>query len=162
VAQWLADTQGTAHVRPEERWNPQPDRRASIHCYAFAGPTPGNAAFAARCERTLGARSHRIANQRDTVTHAWEPGSMAGISALYPSPVLPVPGLDQLAAQVARSVEPLGYRHVNAAPAHFEAPVDRRFSALPLQLAHQHSQAYMDHHGLGDVLPTTSMFDPIR
>ncbi len=162
VAQWLSDTQGTAHVRPQESWNPQPDRRATIHCYAFAGPTPGNAAFATRCERTLGTRNHRIANHRDTVTHAWEPGSMAGVPALYPPPVLPVLGLDQLATQVAGSVEPLGYRHVNAAPTRFQAPLDPRLSVLPLQIAHQHSQAYLDQFGLGDVLPTTSVFDPIR
>jgi hypothetical protein len=40
LALWLADTQGRDHVRDEDLWDPE--KKAQIYAYSFAGPTAGN------------------------------------------------------------------------------------------------------------------------
>src|SRR5262245_1838210 len=50
VALWLKDALDSG--REDESWDPS--RRARVRCHAFAGPTPGNEAFAARIGEKLG------------------------------------------------------------------------------------------------------------
>ena len=80
LALWLKETQT---ARGDNRgWDDS--GQATIRCVTFAGPTPGNAAFAKRIESAL-PDHHRIANDRDIVTHAWEKGQLAALGQLYPA-----------------------------------------------------------------------------
>jgi len=79
VALWLREALDV----PPERWDA--GRGARVHCYAFAGPTPGNAAFARRFEAALGATHHHVRNMNDIITHAWQPDELRQIPALYGS-----------------------------------------------------------------------------
>ena len=110
LALWLADTQGRS-VEPPAQWDP--DRKARLHVYTFAGPTPGNAAFTARFQSapTIVER-YRSANPFDIVPHVWNPTEIKEISGLYRDQLmfLKVP-----ADVVAASVKIFGYEHEGAA-----------------------------------------------
>jgi len=77
VALWLADTIG--------EWDPA--EKVAVSCWAYAGPTPGNAAFARYITRRMGGRLYRVANSKDVVPHAWNLDDLVELKALY------VPGL---------------------------------------------------------------------
>jgi acetyl esterase/lipase len=91
VALWLKDSLSSAD--PAEHWDG--GRGARIRSHAFAGPTPGNAAFANRIDMTLGADHHHLRNTNDLVTHGWQvsdlqqiPPCMAphrGLASLLPA-----------------------------------------------------------------------------
>ena len=83
VALWLAETRDPQAVPPTQCWDPS--GRAKVRCYAFAGPTPGNAAFATRVERKLDQGHHRIVNTNDVVTHAWDTGGPHGATSTTPT-----------------------------------------------------------------------------
>ena len=68
VALWLKDSLLVGGPgRALGRWTRGADPR-----HAFAGPTPGNAAFANRIDKTLGADHHHLRNTNDLVTHGWQ------------------------------------------------------------------------------------------
>ena len=73
LALWLED------IRSE--WDPR--GLATISIYAYAGPSPGNAHFAAYIEGRFGDRLHRIYNPLDVVTHAWKVADLSELKALY-------------------------------------------------------------------------------
>ena len=79
VALWLKDSLLSAD--PAEHWDG--GRRPRIICHAFAGPTPGNAAFADRIDRTLGADHHHLRNTNDLVTRGWQVSDLREIPTLY-------------------------------------------------------------------------------
>jgi hypothetical protein len=73
LALWLHDNQST--------WDPQ--GKAVISVYPLAGPTPGNAAFAAYYSSALGATTNRLWNPFDVVPLAWNHESMGKMADLY-------------------------------------------------------------------------------
>jgi hypothetical protein len=117
----------------EETW--AATRKAQIACYSFAGPTPGNAAFAERFNARLGSRMHRVVNRRDVVPQAYAPEKLRSLLEFYP--VLR-PAVDL----VVSSVAPLGYTHVAGDLLEIES---RQMSENPIDdLIHQHLDAYLD------------------
>ena len=116
-AQWLADSQGDA-LDLASAWDP--DRKSVVRCFSFAGPTPGNAAFAARVDSVLGARCPRVANALDPVPNAWAVRDadpqlcIERIPALYEPDQAPPAALRDLAPVVADDVRPLRYGHTGA------------------------------------------------
>ncbi len=143
VALWLRETRDDAD--DAEGWDPT--RRARVRCYGFAGPTPGNAAFADRVGEMLGADHHRLANTNDLVTRAWNPVDIEAVPRLYGAETAP---LKPLAELMADHVRPLGYTHIEVGAEGFQGRVGMGRS-LPAELVHQHMEAYLEHLGLSDI-----------
>jgi hypothetical protein len=78
LALWFKQRQGLAGG-----WDA--DGKATISVVAFAGATPGNAAFAELFDAQLGAACMRIHNERDIVPHAWDALGMGSVGELYES-----------------------------------------------------------------------------
>jgi Lipase (class 3) len=73
LALWLHDTQST--------WDPQ--GKAHFEVYPLAGPTAGNAAFAAYYDSVFGEATYRMWNPFDVVPLAWNHESMGKMADLY-------------------------------------------------------------------------------
>ena len=144
LALWLKETQTP---RGDSRgWDAS--GQASIRCVTFAGPTPGNAAFAKRIEIAL-PDHHRIANERDIVTHAWEKGQLAALGPLYPAG-------KALFDEAARDLAGLDYQHAGTGVVAFSGrpPQDD----FVLEVIHQHLDAYLIHFGLHDRIKAVTFF----
>lgn len=113
--------------------------RADVRCFTFAGPTAGNAAFAARYDAVLGARTRCIVNRRDIVPQAWAVDDLARVGATYPLLDIPTDAL-------SRSVDRLGYTHVAGTQVAFTPSGTAR--ALGEELIYQHLDAYLKEAGL--------------
>jgi lipase (class 3) len=133
VALWLRE----ALDAPDERWDA--GRGARVGCHVFAGPTPGNATFAARIDRMLGSRHQHVRNRHDLVTHAWQADELREIPALYGSRTAL---FEPVVTAIVRDVEPLAYRHARSGVRMIEGRLDpgRGFA---LELLHQHLDAYL-------------------
>lgn len=161
LALFLADTQaGTSAVPLSYRWNSGP--AATISCYAFAGPTPGNTAFAAHFNQRLGRTFYRYANKLDLVTYAWQSDELLKIANLY-GDKLPAPrGLEKLLGQMSAEVKELDYCQLgrdydepgfvkNRTERHVIQFAPLTAAAAPvfaLEAAHQHIGGYLDVLGL--------------
>lgn len=162
----LDQLRGKDHVRRRDRWDP--DEQATVHCYSFAGPTAGNAAFAELSDRVIGDRCHRIANRLDIVPHAWMPRPtprarglyIENIPRVYGDEVHELRGLRKLAGAVAADVEPLGYTHVGKHVTLLDGAVDPKRRLFLEQVAYQHMEAYLELLGLGS-LTTEDFFSPL-
>jgi hypothetical protein len=138
LALWLADTR--------DEWDTS--GRASVGCYAYAGPTPGNGAFGKRVRSRVTGPCGRIVNSNDIVTHAWDESGIGSIAALYP------PGLAWLApiaAAIQKNLAANRYEHVDIAPETFAGTLLTSGGvpdSSPLQIVHQHMDAYLDYCGL--------------
>ena len=166
LALFLDDTQRNDEipVRRHYRWNPA--SRAAIHCFAFAGPTPGNTAFAEYFNRHLGRRFYRYGNQLDIVTHAWQSDRLRGLAGIFGESATPPPGLELVFGEMAEEVERLDYTHpgldfpVTDAPGNrvekhvieFTGPLQAGNNSYLLQALHQHVEAYIDLLGLGKLI----------
>jgi len=104
VAVWLRDALDSGE--PGESWDPS--RSARVACYAFAGPTPGDAGFARRIERTLGPNLRHLRNMNDIVTRAWQADELRGIPDLYGDRTAVFKPLVKL---IVDDVAWLGYQH---------------------------------------------------
>ena len=121
-----------------EAWAPA--KRAVVDCFAFAGPTPGDAAFAKRYDAALGSRTRCIVNRRDVVPQAWSVKTLGGVGSLYPPLSLAAGGL-------SASVEKLAYAHVGGTHVEFERPQTESRTMVD-DLIHQHMNAYLEEAGL--------------
>jgi hypothetical protein len=166
VAQWLSDTRHSRRVA----WNPERD--ATIRCFAFAGPTPGNRAFARLYDETLGPRGHRISNRNDLAPHAWAVPSRhfephldllqipdISRSALAASPQTHAL-LEDVAVRIADEVRPLAYAHTGGSVRVFEGKIDEKHDFFGHVLT-QHTTAYIQELGLERHLKLSDMGTPL-
>lgn len=166
LALFLSDTQRNDEIPVRRRYQWNPAHRSKIQCYAFAGPTPGNTAFANYFNRQLGRNYFRYSNKLDIVTLVWQAEKLRSISSVYGESVNSLPGLDLLFAEMAEEVETLDYCHPGEnypatdtpdgrAEQHvfeFSGPLEEGNSSYILQELHQHIQAYINFMGLDKVL----------
>jgi hypothetical protein len=138
LALWLKETQTSRSGA--RAWNT--DGQATIGCVTFAGPTPGNAAFAQRIEAQL-QDHHRIANTNDIVTHGWEEGQLKAVGQLYGKQSAP---FKRLFDAVADDVAGLDYRHAQTGVLTFAGAVDPNRTFVP-EAIHQHLDAYLERFG---------------
>jgi hypothetical protein len=131
-----------AVVGPGRHWDGGRQPRILVH--AFAGPTPGNAAFADRIDRTLGADHHHLRNTNDLVTRGWQVSDLREIPTLYGTRTA---ALALLVPGTIADVEPLDYRHAQSGMVTFEGKLHRN-GGLASELIHQHMDAYLAHTGL--------------
>jgi hypothetical protein len=165
LALWLAQTQGTDGVRPHLQWDR--DRRATVGCWSYAGPTAGNATFATMSDAVIGDRCHRVSNRLDMVPHAWQvrPGGrkadgfyIENIPNLYGRGVHAIKALGPLARSVSRDVRPLDYRHVGKHVTELDGEVDPDKTLFTEQVAYQHMEAYLEGLGMGEYADTRTFF----
>jgi hypothetical protein len=155
LAAWLVDTQGTESVTPADQWDPE--RVATVQAYAFAGPTPGNGAFARHVDAILGDRCHRTFNRLDLVPHAFATRDLEMIPGLYDPPPSERKVLDVLAAKLIRAVKPLDYQHTCSDS--MELP-GQLVGGLPFvaQAIHQHLDGYFEQMGLSGEMGMQTFF----
>jgi len=120
-----------------------PSGTSTIGCVTFAGPTPGNGAFARRVDQELGSAHQRIANTNDVVTHAWETHQLEAIAGLFDRRSAP---LQKLLATVAAATRPFDYQHASTGFLGF--PGEIQSGSLGAELIHQHLNAYLERFGL--------------
>ncbi|MCZ6506433.1 MAG: hypothetical protein O7A04_00075, partial [Acidobacteria bacterium] len=84
--------------------------RASVAVWAFAGPTPGDADFAAYYDQRLGNATRRIHNPYDAVPLAWQADQMETIPGLYQPEIKPLLGLRELVCLAIDATENKHYR----------------------------------------------------
>lgn len=155
VALWLTDTQGRQSDQAEQ-WDP--DSKAALHCYSFAGPTAGDAEFAAHSDAVL-KDCHRIWNCRDVVPRAFIPNDLRATSASYGLSGLEKKAIDELTDRVADAVSPCAYQHPCGPGISFDpSPLTPR--PLALQIIHQHLDAYLEHYGLDNEMTAVSLLGP--
>ncbi len=146
LALWLRDTQ--------KQWDPHD--RATICVYAYAGPTPGNAAFAAYLDARFGNRVHRIANRLDVVAHAWDVGDLADLKALYTPEIPRDAGWDKAIDVAIAATNGIRYRQIDPSPLLLDGKVKPdlvwrrvpRLLNLAVQILYQHTLAYFELMGL--------------
>jgi hypothetical protein len=124
---WLAETWASG-------------RNVAIDCFSFAGPTGGNAPFAAHYDAVLAPKTRSIVNRRDIVPHAWAISDLNGIGDLYPL-------LDFPTNALAGSVTRFGYTHVGGERIVFTPPPGPRRN-LVQELIYNHLDAYLVEAGL--------------
>lgn len=157
LALWLADTQGP-HVPEDDRWDP--DRKATVHAYSFAGPTAGNGTFAAHSNAVIGPRCYRIVNQLDIVPHVWAVCDLNSIPTLYRLPAAQQAILKGLTDELVRAVGILDYQHVGNHVTNFPGVFDSEKSLL-LQVVYQHLDGYFEQMGLQGEMSTAIFFNPL-
>jgi hypothetical protein len=126
LALWLADTRAD--------WDPE--GRATIQVTPFAGPSQGDAAFAAYYDRRLGDATIRFHDAIDIATLVWNAAAMAEIPTLY-LPVAKPNEAEKLALdvlidgvkrkdyqQIDAGQPPLAYREVNPDATSLSAQAD--------------------------------------
>lgn len=149
VALWLKE----ALSDKTECWDRKQTSRVS--CCAFAGPTPGNADFAARVDAVLGEDLYQLINSNDIVPHAFQVDDLEQIPMLYGNRTAM---LQPLVTDLVNAVKPLGYRHPEKGLHKFDGKLDSSRS-LPGELVHQHLDAYLDELGLlSDEMNTFTLF----
>lgn len=159
LALWLAETQGTDGVSEEEHWDA--GRRATVRCVSFAGPTAGNAAFAARSDHVIGPVCHRVWNALDVVPHAWDIDLLRDIPKLYGDGVRPIPGLKDLVAGIIDDVERRDYRHGGLNVRKLNGTVDPTKPLFVDQAIHQHLEGYIDGLDLRGAVNANDFFSPL-
>ena len=159
VALWLADTQGT-NVAETEQWDP--DGRATIRCFSYAGPTAGDEAFAGHSNSVIGARCRRIANALDVVPQAWAVSDLRKIPSLYAPSIPPIPGMAELIEIIASTVGPLRYTQIATGEV-FAGKVNPGLPLFLAQVVYQHLEAYLQALGLTAYgITTATFFDPTQ
>jgi hypothetical protein len=159
VALWLEQTRGKGAHDPKG-WDP--DLQATVHCYSYAGPTAGNAAFATLSNEKIGAHCHRIANTRDVVPHAWARTDLEKIPSLYDPTVPRLPALGPLAKIITGVTVGLGYTQVGNLVTEFEGSYEGAPPFFFPQFVHQHMDAYIQYLLPEAGITTRTFFDPLE
>jgi len=109
-------------------------RNLEIQSYAFAGPTPGNAAFAQRYNARLAARTRRIINRFDVVPQAFATEDLGSVATNYPL-------LAEPTTFVVSSIRALDYTHVGGEVIQIQS--QKTGKNLAGELTYQHLDAYL-------------------
>ena len=125
---------------------------ATVSPYAFAGPTPGDGAFAAYFQTQFPNGMSRIWNGLDIVPHAWDVPQLQEIPTLYGTPA--VPKVANTVADLVKSVQKDDYAPLNDAPPAFSGPqqwgTPTTEDAFFKEAIYQHTLAYWIWGGIHD------------
>jgi hypothetical protein len=138
---WLADTRSS--------WDPSGASRLAV--YPLAGPTAGNADFAAYSDSRIGAATDRLHNPLDVVPLAWNVETMRTIADLY-EPLTRADAIERALLDGARDlVERKGYTQIMADAPSLPAALNDAEASFLKQVGWQHTCGY--HCALGLVGP---------
>lgn len=139
MAQWLLDTQST--------WDPS--NRATVAAMPSAGPTAGNAAYAAHQEATLSDRLRRYHNTLDVVPHAWQTSDLQEVPTLYAPDIPPSPAINELTDKALQCSEEGDYTQPQSAVEAIQGAMNTNiitsrsdFVNFITQMGYQHVSAY--------------------
>lgn len=143
LALWLADTAGS--------WDPQ--GRASLDVVSFAGPTGGDADYAAYYDLRLGGATRRVHNPLDVVPHAWDVEEMRVAATLF-EPLIALPHDERIAFDLLiDAVERKDFQHeLAAAPPLAYRQLEPSLTAFGAQVGWQHHCGYLCGLGIRDTL----------
>ena len=134
MALWLAETRQVA----AGGWDP--GKQSTVRFAAFAGPTPGDEAFAARAVAQVGQGSVRVVNDHDVAPCAWSAAGLGGVAAMYGNRSAPLQSL--VAAVIAGLAgKHMDYRHVGPPVTVTGVPDPAR--SLGEEIVYQHLDAYL-------------------
>jgi hypothetical protein len=147
LALWLADTKAS--------WDPS--GRARIATYPLAGPTAGNAAFAAYSDSRIGQATVRIHNPLDVVPLAWSAHTIGTIPDLYEPLTRPGKLLRDLVEAGKRLIAHKHYTQIRADAPPLPAALNDADPDFLKQVGWQHTCGYRCALGLvePDFLPVT-------
>ena len=157
AALWLFDTQGEGWGR-EPSWDPQ--RRAKVHCCAFACPTLGNSDFVTYLGERLGAELEHFFNRLDHVPALWDPQAMLELPELY-KPHVREPGLLRAMLEtISTEIERQGIEYEQPPAQLLEGRLN---TALPpsfmAQAEYQHLHAYASLLGVDEILDVDAILE---
>jgi hypothetical protein len=157
VALWLLDTQGQVPLR-EHAWDPQ--RRAKLHCTAFACPSAGNPDFAGYIADRLGGELTLVHNRLDHAVALWDTQTLLELPELYQPHVKDIALVRAIAEALAGELERSGIEFEQPPALELEGQLD---TSLPptfmAQAAYQHLHAYPRLLGLDGVLDIDAILD---
>lgn len=106
----LSPVLALALYEKKSTWDP--NNRATLKVFPFAGPTPGNQAFAEYYRQRLGENTTRVWNSLDIVPHAWSQTKLSQLAALY-APHIPSNPLIEKFVNLAKLISAAGfYTHI--------------------------------------------------
>jgi lipase (class 3) len=118
-------------------------RNATFLPYAFAGPTPGDAAFAGYFQQKFPGGLQRIWNSLDIVPHAWDTPHMQELPGLYGPPI---PAVTEIVNEILGTIGATGYTPLNAEGPTFtgtqQNPNITTIQAYLTEAVYQHVNAY--------------------
>jgi Lipase (class 3) len=157
MALWLADTQGTANVARADQWDP--NNKATVACFCFAGASGGNQDFATYSDNRIGARTQRIWNSLDVVPHAWNIAQLQQIPSLYEPLIQPDATIQGLVSKAIAAVRSDNYVQILATQPPLPGKLNRDFPLFFSQMEYQHVGAYIELLGFSDQL-NAALFRP--
>jgi hypothetical protein len=120
-----------------------PFGKATFYPFAFAGPTPGDAAFAAYFNQKFPQGLQRVWNAIDIVPHAWDTTHMQELPSLYGTAIQDV---TDAVNDLLPTIEPIGYTPLNTQGATFSGPQQNpnitTMAEYLTEAAWQHTTAY--------------------
>ena len=144
AALWLSDTRGPQPDDPSEEWNP--DGKATVNAYAFAGPTAGNSKWADYFNNHIAGTAQRIWNSLDIVPHVWNTHDLSQLPGLYRSGGIEMNDAEEIAVEAIRAalfVSGNDYTQIMPAQRPLEGQIDTTLGDSYLkQAGYQHVYAY--------------------
>lgn len=158
---FLKQTSGKVDIPVQEQWDP--DGKANIHVYAFAGATAGNKAFADYSDSLLDdAHLKRLSNSLDIVPHAWNKDSVAQMKDLYLPVAKPNILVDLFVTQATLASMLCDYTQPQAQQPYLEGELSDVCREYFQQAIYQHVVAYPNLLGLEGVLDPLTYFPILK
>jgi hypothetical protein len=149
LALWLADTQ----QQWNQHWSPTQGARFAV--YPLAGPTAGNAAFAAYYDSRLGAVTDRMYGFYDVIPRAWNVETLATVAGIYEPLTRPDAIERGLFDGLRDLVRNKGYSQIRPDVAALPGALDASKAKFLEQLFWQHHCSYQCALGIDVPLPST-------
>jgi hypothetical protein len=141
-----------------------------VHVYPTAGPTPGNATFAAYFSQNFpqsatGSQPWQVwnadlANSLDVVPRAWNAQTLATIPTLYAPIIKPTPLFVDVVAAKVKQVQPYGYTRIGTTKDLTGSTVQGSDPTFPNELRYQHIYAYFQLLDVMSLIPIFNVYNP--
>ena len=148
VGLWLADTQAS--------WDPE--GKATLAVYAFAGPSPGNEQFKTHFHEMFQDRYHGVVNHNDVVTKGWEYQSTQSIPNTYQPTIKPDLFVRAFFKGLAFPLNWNEYSRLTPGNESFEGEIITDLCSFWPQAIYQHTVAYLKQF---ELLPTGFSWEDI-
>lgn len=160
-ALFLKQASGQVDIPVKDQWDPE--GKACIRAYAFAGATAGNKAFADYSDSQLDEKHlHRFSNSLDIVPHAWNKDTVSKIKHLYLPTAKPNLLVDVIVAQASLASFLCDYTQPQAQQPFLKGELVPNCKEYFQQAIYQHVVAYPNLLGLGGILDAEKYFPILK